>query len=855
MSHTTTLWKAIVLSLIISHLVITVCHAATPPTENAARENNDWDAEGEEEFMPSFLHVKKLFNEGKPFFVEKDPVSGQLDFNHKKSAGVVQNYKSPAEELIPLRTNEIAPNIHDFLHLPVKYSSSKSVYPLVSTSYASTKYQGSNKDNTISNNHKEYSSIDIQKRPNFFTANAILPFEKVTTSSVQQTPKTTSPVEVTTRRTLATVTTFKPTLSRRPLRPVPTRFNEPTSYWKRTEFPPSTITTQSTTTTTTTPPTTTTQFTPTVPRTTTVKTTYSPTIPTTTVPTTKKYEAVVATTAEKVPVPLNFIPTTTAVSSPPTTYLSSAPPSQPIATTTKRPLVFPTEPTSVSLMEMLNNFADDSNPNSNLIQINENAQPFQRPSGFRPPPQQRQQQANKDFMVATTTTTSPRPPNQMVNFNDYVKYDIQAPNMVSFHSHEPVSSMNNIKISPDQNVASFVLGSKQSFGGDNGNTQVQPQAPKVVGQVFNEPISGGPVSIRFPSKEEENRFENVPVITGAHKTIPNGHSAPFGFDPTKQRIAFPSRTGSIMANGPESQMSVGTKIVFESDDQVNGNPITLPLMDVLPLKSDPNQRPLSTVQDQGLTPPPAREYSPQSNRMPTRPNFGGFMHRPSENPSRVYDSNLPNILPQTRPNPTNLRPPYPRRPYSSVPEQRYPPRPANRRTYEMPPPQMMYPYQSNRFQSKMAPAPPPPPNKEKIEANRRMYKLPTQPLYAAAPRIHPYANNQHPATDRIFNVRPQPQYPQIYQQQQEPIGGGPMNMESSNRFGQIDPMLALKNNNFIDDNTYKSPPHQEILPSGGDAKLEPVVTLQMIHTKKGGQGKDPYQLLYTVHYPFLIVAL
>lgn len=850
MSHTTTLWKAIVLSFIISHLVIAVCHAATPPGENAAaRENNDWDTEEEEEFMPSFLHVKKLFNEGKPFFVEKDPVSGQLDFNHKKSAGVVQNYKSPAEELIPLRTNEIAPNIHDFLHLPVKYSSSKSVYPLVSTSYASTKYQGSNKDNSISNNHKEYSSIDIQKRPNFFTANAILPFEKVTTSSVQQTPKTTSPVsEVTTRRTLPTVTTtFKPTLSRRPLRPVPTRFNEPTSYWKRTEFPPSsTIMTQSTTTTPPSPTTTTTQFTPTVPRTTTVKTTYSPTIPTTTAHTTKKYDETVATIAEKVPVPLNFIPTTAVPPPPPTTASSSAtPPSQPITTTTKRPLVFPTEPNpAVSLMEMLNNFADDSNPNTNLInQINENAQPFQRPSGFRPPPpqQSRQPAIKKDFMIATTTTT--HRPNQMVNFNDYVKYDIQAPNMVSFHSHEPVSSMNNIKISPDQNVASFVLGSKQSFGGgDNGNTQVQPQA-QVVGQVFNEPISGGPMSIRFPSKEEENRFENVPVITGAHKTILNGHSAPFGFDPTKQRIAFPSRTGSIITNGPDSQMSVGTKIVFESDDdQVNGNPSTLPLRDVLPLKSDPNQRPLHTTgqEGQGLTPPPAPEpQNPQSNRMPSRPNYG-FMHRPSENPSRVYESNLPNILPQTRPNPTNLRPPpYPRRPYSPVPEQRYPPRPANRRTYEMPPPhhQMMYPYQSNRFQSKMAPAPPPPPNKEKIEANRRMYKLPTQPLYAAAPRIHPYVNNQHPASDRMYNVRPQSQYPQTYHQQQQGSNGGgvPMHMESSNRFDQIDPM-TLKNN-FIDDNTFKTPPQQEILPSG-DAKLEPVVTLQMIHTKKGGQGNN-----------------
>lgn len=139
-----------------------------------------------------------------------------------------------------------------------------------------------------------------------------------------------------------------------------------------------------------------------------------------------------------------------------------------------------------------------------------------------------------------------------------------------------------------------------------------------------------------------------------------------------------------------------------------------------------------------------------------------------------------------------------------------------------------YTYQSNRFQSKMAPAPPPPPTKEQIEANRRMYKVPqTQPLYANPPRINPHLNihPQPQASDRVYNVRPQ--------HYQDPVGLPQLNMENSNRFGPMDP-LTLKNN-FIDEDSYKSPPQQEVMPSG-DGKLEPVVTLQMIHTKKGGQG-------------------
>lgn len=57
--------------------------------------------------------------------------------------------------------NQLVPNFHDFLNLPVKYNSDKYVYPLISSSYANTKVQGNvNKHQ----NHKNYVHT-ITQRP------------------------------------------------------------------------------------------------------------------------------------------------------------------------------------------------------------------------------------------------------------------------------------------------------------------------------------------------------------------------------------------------------------------------------------------------------------------------------------------------------------------------------------------------------------------------------------------------------------------------------------------------------------------------------------------------------------------
>ncbi|KAH8311354.1 hypothetical protein KR044_005883 [Drosophila immigrans] len=106
------------------------------------------DVSGEEDVIStSYVLPNQIFNDGKPYYARQDPVSGQVDFTAKKPSGIEPevNEVLNSKEKIVLNGGS-SPNIHDFLNLPVKYSSSKFVYPLVSSSYANLKYQGSNKN-------------------------------------------------------------------------------------------------------------------------------------------------------------------------------------------------------------------------------------------------------------------------------------------------------------------------------------------------------------------------------------------------------------------------------------------------------------------------------------------------------------------------------------------------------------------------------------------------------------------------------------------------------------------------------------------------------------------------------------
>ncbi|KYN17912.1 PREDICTED: uncharacterized protein LOC108762932 [Trachymyrmex cornetzi] len=125
------------------------------------------------------------FNGGKPFSLEKDPITGKIDFEKAppvKALNYTGRYREredkeskdgddnrgaegsvyPRQEKIRNKDrngpNEITPNFHDF-NLPVHYSSDKygnDKYPLISSSYANTKVQsGTNSYSTYNHRHSE----------------------------------------------------------------------------------------------------------------------------------------------------------------------------------------------------------------------------------------------------------------------------------------------------------------------------------------------------------------------------------------------------------------------------------------------------------------------------------------------------------------------------------------------------------------------------------------------------------------------------------------------------------------------------------------------------------------------------
>lgn len=175
--------------------------------------------------IPGYNLPGPIFNNGQAFYVEKDPVTGQFDFNSKTSAGkssapYLNEYdyidEEPSTNIFdkanidrkdggygshrPNDINQLTPNFHDFLNLPVKYNSDKYVYPLISSSYANTKVQGN--VNSF-NNHKYVVEKTTQKgtmRP------TVSPTYYTTRQTVYYKPR-----DSTTVRTTTTTTTVRPT--------------------------------------------------------------------------------------------------------------------------------------------------------------------------------------------------------------------------------------------------------------------------------------------------------------------------------------------------------------------------------------------------------------------------------------------------------------------------------------------------------------------------------------------------------------------------------------------------------------------------------------------------------------------
>ena len=733
------------------------------------------ESQSDESIYQNTIIGKPIFNDGKPFYLERD-ATGNLDFNNKKTVGVQNDIPINRKDVSvgsgrpgSHDINSIAPNIHDYLNLPVKYTSSKFVYPMISGSYANLKYQGHNKYQT--SNHKNYTTtIATTAAPKYFT--------HITNPAKSSFP-----------------TTFQ--------NPEPTRFVQPTTT--TTTQSPTKI---STTTKTTPKPTTTTttvmatETTTMAPEKTTLK--YSSTIlqsfstsfknkyvdssetrrksttaaaPTTTTQRifTSRLSKTTRGPTRSTGNPIKFIDDSLDMVSigetSPTTYRPtlSAEPTR-LSLATSMPLApsgfkrMPTEapkrnqsqkitfegqdPSIMSLSEIFNSISgnDDFSDEQNNIQFDaSNSIPVEvtRPPVAPSPTaasnehktlQQQYMQNKQQHQFISLPVSSPTQnnvqqqfkygqqqptekspqisnPSKNVGFpidedyvefentqDQYVKFEVQKPNsnMVQF---KQIPSMNNVVISPDQNSASFVLGSQQSVGNVGVGSSMgigtslfgessYNKGPVKLGTVINEspPMRGSvsmssvqsnnmknvnmqpqiQTSIRFPS-DLDHSFDNAPIVKGTIKMEVGAPNAPIALaqnqsPSSKNQLVFPNNE-QLSPESMNAELSVGmpaplpanpSRVIFD-----NVNDIYEKINDKN-LKNDISSNELPT----DLTPPnyrPAgnfnkinfqqnqqqRQQQQQQRPINRQPPTQYQMQRRPQSPGIPI---LPNILPQFRPN-------------------------------------------------------------------------------------------------------------------------------------------------------------------------------------------------------------
>lgn len=177
--------------------------------------------------VPGYNLPETIFNSGKPFYAEKDPLTGKIDLDHKtptlKSTDYEYQYDEvPSDDIYNKKNidrkdgaayvstshkqtdiNQLTPNFHDFLNLPVKYNPEKYVYPLISSSYASTKIQGS-----VNKYHNHKDTFGVQK------TSTVKPYYS-TTQNYRTTQRTmaTTPVSTTTTTTRPSTIRWYPDLT------------------------------------------------------------------------------------------------------------------------------------------------------------------------------------------------------------------------------------------------------------------------------------------------------------------------------------------------------------------------------------------------------------------------------------------------------------------------------------------------------------------------------------------------------------------------------------------------------------------------------------------------------------------
>lgn len=518
---------------------------------------NDESSNSDKDLVTSsYILPKQIFNDGKPFYLEKDPVSGILDFNSKKSSGISSAptiINPQTDKDISLNTNSIhTPNFHDFLNLPVKYSSSKFVYPLVSSSYANLKYQGNNK-NFVSN-HKNYSTTTTTS-PKYYTTPTKLQTADATKASSQfhteahstiatkmtnppTRPQPVTTIATTTSTTITTTPTTEATQATTTPKPLFTR--EPTKY-TTTKYKYSTIRKR---------PSSTTESLKEIHSTTSLPTTTTTTPSSTT---TKLIQRPTTTHSQFRPLPA------LGAATPPTIGYSTRSPGDVYSSLSNKK-----DPNDMSLSELFNSLLDDEMPEHSNSQQYDSFSESSVEIETRKPILQ-----NGSFVGVSDENIG----------NEYVKYEVQKPN-INVAQYKPVSSMNNIVISPDQDSASFVLGSQQSVGttylGTNAKeTPASNQAPgndfkygtyydennyqsmKPQGFVITkttekpttlevvkpepEPSKNSHSGIRFPV----DKFENAPIVTGTFKS---DFVAPIALPQTGSgHIVFPPNSETVQA--------------------------------------------------------------------------------------------------------------------------------------------------------------------------------------------------------------------------------------------------------------------------------------------------------------------
>lgn len=567
------------------------------------------------------------FNGGKPFSLLKDPITGQIDFekapplkavnftdqyediddtNDEETGKHVEAYLSrksaKGKNGIAIGPNEInpfSPSFHDFLNLPVQYSSDKygkDKYPLISSSYANTKVQsGSNLYSTY--NHRPYHEATTR-------APVVVTRRAYTTQSTTEGTTTTT-----------TTTTTKPIIITRP-----TTTTKPTTTTRPT-------TTTKPTTTTTTKPTTVRVTERVTERTTkptikvTIKPTTKPTRPTTIRTTTE----IITTTNKPTPKPTERIKTEPPV----TTWKPKIPsryeeyddilPIEKLQTpkygdrhTTKAPIV----------EEYVYDYEEEgqdqgyvvtSSPKDETTPRDKTTTPISTEfTSTQPTVKITENSETKPQQLVTSMPLDNENTENMSPYENAVEGHRPDFAVISGHVHFPNShsrpilpeSTSNIVIPPDQDTVSFVLGNRQNVEGSYyTHGSAGDTYSGVIGEGSFRPLIGShsPVSVGTPT--DGSKWYNQRPISGIFNfpsSIPNsgepieshlGSNGPVSYSPgSNGPLSHSPGSDSPVShsNGPHSPgSSPSNGFHLESNDRIPNAPVTSSLLPNSPV-SFPN---------------------------------------------------------------------------------------------------------------------------------------------------------------------------------------------------------------------------------------------------------------------------